>query len=161
MFKGAFFALTMFITFAFQGCAGSTEFTIVDQREELGEVFTETTGTIDNTNGQTDLIQDIAARRQFRHTIDLRLNNSASLDRQEVEERILATYDLPSAAGEKLCLIPADVPPGGAYAYDLEWTQVLREGNIEEGASGGGDLLGTYTIVIDLQCQVIGVQVRR
>ncbi len=143
-----------------QGCGGSTEFVVVDQREVLGDVTPEMTQPVDNSQGSTDLSQDIAANRQFRYTIDLRLNDNAGLDRRDVEERILETYDLVGGTGEQLCLIPADVPAGRSYAYNLEWTQILREGNIEEGSTPGqGEILGTYAIVIDLQCQVIGVQV--
>lgn len=142
------------------GCATQTEFTIVDLREVLGDVFVEQTGLVDNSNGTEMLTQDIAARREFRHSITLRMNPDASLDRRNVEDRILTTYDLPGATGEKLCIIPADVPAGHVYQYDIEWTQVLREGNIEEGqVAGQGNILGTYSIVVDLQCQVVGVNV--
>jgi hypothetical protein len=149
-------ALIMLIVLV--ACEGQQEFVIVDQREVLGEVFTEQTGNIDNSNSSADLFQDISARRQFRHSIDLRLNESARLDRRDVEERILETYDLPGAQGDKLCIIPADVPAGKIYQYEIEWTQVNREGNIEEGqVAGQGNILGTYSIVVDLQCQVVGV----
>lgn len=142
------------------GCATQTEFTIVDLREVLGDVFVEQTGLVDNSNGTEMLSQDIAARREFRHSITLRMNPDANLDRRNVEDRILTTYDLPGATGEKLCIIPADVPAGRVYQYDIEWTQVLREGNIEEGqVAGQGNILGTYSIVVDLQCQVVGVNV--
>jgi len=153
----AFVAVVVLIS----GCAETArEYVIVDQRELLGDVSTEMTQPIDNTNGTQDVSQDIAANRQFRHSIQLNLNDRAGLNRQEVEDRILEIYDLSSNSGEQMCLIPADVPVGSSYNYNLEWTQVLREGNIEEGsAPGSGDILGTYSIVIDLQCQVTGVNV--
>jgi hypothetical protein len=143
-----------------QGCGGAKEFSIVDQREVLGEVTTEKTEPVDNTQGTTDLSQDIAARRQFRYQIDMQLNESSGLNRKDVEDRILETYDLVAQNGEQLCLIPADVPAQHSYLYNLEWTKVLREGNIEEGSTPGqGEILGTYKIVVDLQCQVTGVEV--
>lgn len=145
------------------GCANTqTEFMIVDQREVLGEVFVESTGLVDNCIGTDTLMQDIAAKREFRHSMQIRLNPDANLDRQQVEQKILDAYNLPSATGEKLCIIPADVPAGKSYQYDIEWTQVLREGNIEEGTTpGSGNILGTYSVVIDLQCQVVGANVAR
>jgi hypothetical protein len=153
-------ALTAILMLTAQSCAGSREYIIVDQRELLGDVSTEMTQPVDNMNGTQDLSQDIAASRQFRHSISLNLNESAGLNRQEVEDRILETYEIPSDTGDQMCLIPADVPAGSSYAYNMEWTQVLREGNIEEGSTPGvGDILGTYSIVIDLQCQVTGVNV--
>jgi hypothetical protein len=143
-------------------CAGPKEFTVSDQRETLGQVFTEQTGNIDNSGSDTDLSQDVSMRREFRHSIDLKLNNDSGLDRRTVEDRILEAYDLPDSTGEKVCIVLADVPGRAVYQYDVEWTQVLREGNIEEGnVPGQGNLLGTYTIVVDLQCQTLGVtQVR-
>lgn len=162
MYRTIIFTLLVLSIGLIASCESQTEFIIVDQREVLGEVFVEQTGLVDNSSGTEMLSQDIAARREFRHAITLRLNPSTNLDRRNVEERILTTYDLPSATGEKLCLIPADVPAGNVYQYDIEWTQVLREGNIEEGqVAGQGNILGTYSIVVDLQCQVVGVNVVR
>jgi len=136
------------------------DYSIVDQREILGDVFPEMTQPVDNSQGTVDVSRDIAANRQFRHIIDVRLNAGSGLDRNDVEESILDTYNIAGRIGEQLCLIPADVPAGKSYAYNLEWTQILREGNIESGSfAGQGDILGTYSIIIDLQCQVIGVQV--
>jgi hypothetical protein len=131
-------------------------FIIVDQREVLGEVFTEQTGNIDNSTSAEDLSQDIAVRREFNHSITLRMNEGATLDRQNVEENILETYDIPMT-DEKICIIPADVPAGAIYQYEIEWTQVFREGNIEERSRG--NIVGTYSVIIDLQCQVVGVNV--
>lgn len=156
-FLGGIFAILLLTA---QGCGGAREFIVVDMREVLGDVVPEMTQPVDNTQGQSDLSQDIAANRQFRYTIDLRMNDDSGLNRQDVEERILETYDLVGNSGSKMCLIPADVPAGSSYAYNLEWTQILREGNIEEGsAPGQGSILGTYRIIVDLQCQVVGVQV--
>ncbi len=141
---------------ALSACSGPREFIVVDQRETLGQVFVEQTGNIGNSS-DADLSQDVAVRREFRHRIDLRLNQNSNLDRRAVEDRILSLYDLPSASGEKVCIVLADVPPRTTYQYEIEWTQVVREGNVEEGNTPGGNLLGTYTIVIDLQCQTVGV----
>jgi len=138
------------------GCNGTNEFTVVDEREVLGEVFVEQTGGVDNSQSDTRLVQDVAVRREFRHRINLELLSNANLDRGQVEDRILATYDLSDGVGEKICIVPADIPPRTRYQYDLEWTQVLRQGDIEEGNIRDGNLLGTYTIVTDLQCQTLG-----
>jgi hypothetical protein len=90
------------------------------------------------------------------------MTSSSSLDPQKVNQKILSTYDIKDSGGEKSCVIPAQVPAGHIYAYDVEWTQVIREGNIVEGANNpNGNLLGTYSIIIDLQCQVIGVEVKK
>jgi aspartate-semialdehyde dehydrogenase len=47
---------------------------------------------------------------------------------------------------------------GSTHQYEVEWTQVLREGYIEENSeSEQGRVLGTYRILVDLQCQRVGV----
>jgi len=140
-------------------CVTETEYSIWDLREVLGDVFSEPTQPYDNSTGTEPLLLDVAAQRQFRHSIMLNLNSGANLDRQDVEDRILTAYDLPDASGEKLCMIAADVPAGRVLQYVIEWTQVLREGNIVEGKTAQGNILGTYSIVVDLQCQVVGVNV--
>jgi hypothetical protein len=135
----------------------TNEFTIVDQREVLGAVFSAQI-PIDNSVSTTDLSIDLPAWREFSHTIVLSLNDDAELDSTIVEERILEAYDLLDRQGEKTCFIPADVPAGEAYRYEIEWTQMLHEGNIEEG-SGNGNIIGTYSVIVDLQCQVVDVDV--
>ena len=146
----------------FSACAGNQEFSVVDLRSRLGDVFKETTGNIDNTNGADELDINVNAKRQFQHDITLKMTSASTLDPQKVNEKILSTYDIKDAGGEKSCVIPAQVPAGHIYAYDIEWTQVIREGNIVEGTNNpNGNLLGTYSIIIDLQCQVVGVEVKK
>lgn len=155
----AFVVLSLALIVAACGPSGPREFIVVDQREILGDVFTETTGDVNNEDGDEFLYQDLAVLREFRHSMDINFTpDGQSLNRADVEERILNTYDLPDRSGDKQCLIPADVPPGSIHRYDIEWTEVIREGNIEEGSvAGQGSILGTYRIVVDLQCQTVGV----
>jgi hypothetical protein len=162
--KQLLWVLSVLIGLLVAACAaGPTEFMVVDERELLGEVFTENTGNVDNSSGSEYLYQDLAVLREFRHRMDITFTPSGqSLNRQDVEERILDTYDLVDGSGDQTCLVPADVPPGNIYQFELEWTQIIREGRIEEGSvAGQGDILGTYTIVVDLQCQTVGVVVIR
>ncbi len=160
--KSAVLMSILLLNLALTACAGSQEFNVVDLHEKLGTVTKETTGDIDNSKGTDELDTNINAKRQFRHVIDLKLNSNASLDESKVNQKILDTYDIADASGEKSCIIPAQVPAGHIYAYDIEWTQVIREGNIQEGkVAGQGNLLGTYSIIIDLQCQVVGAEVRK
>lgn len=159
-----FLTLVILIVITLSACAsGPREFIIVDEREVLGDVRTENTGNVDNSTGSDYLYTDIAALREFRHSIDVNFTPAGEgIDRKSVEDRILNTYDLPDGSGEKVCLVPADVPPGNIYQYELEWTQIIREGRVEEGpAAGQGDVYGFYTVVVDLQCQTVGVVVIR
>ncbi|MEP7287156.1 MAG: hypothetical protein ABI947_15485 [Chloroflexota bacterium] len=154
--------LMIILALVLAACAGSQEFNIVDLQEKLGKVFKETTGDIDNSKGTEDLATNVNAKKGFRHTINLTLNSNSQLDEKQVKDRILEFYDLSDSSGEKSCVIPAEVPANHIYAYNIEWTQVIRQGNIQQGkVQGQGDTLGTYDVVIDLQCQVVGVEVRK
>src|SRR5579872_5248366 len=122
-------------------CAGNTEFSIVDLREKLGKVFKEKTGEVDNSKGTSDLNTDINAKRDFRYTIDLKLNSDANLDEKAVKDKIMDTYDISDPTGTKSCVIPAQVPAGNIYAYDIEWTEVTHEGNVVSGKDNpNGDI---------------------
>ncbi len=138
---------------------GPQEFAVIDGRERLGAVFQEQTSDIDNSVGTSVLSQDLAAQRDFGHTISLNLNSNSRLNPGEVEDRIYTEYDIDNRTGQKLCVIPVDVPAGQIHRYEIEWTEVVREGTIEEGIDGGGEILGDYEIVTDLRCQVIGLTV--
>ncbi|MCS6871838.1 MAG: hypothetical protein RML95_11005 [Anaerolineae bacterium] len=158
-----FFSILLFLFVVLPACEAQKEFVVVDQRELLGAVFKETTREFNNRNGSEDLEQNFSLNRQFRYAIDLKLNTNSGLRRQDVEERICETYNIANCrtGGQKQCLLPVSVPAGRAYAYEIEWTEVKREGVIREGNDPDrGNLLGTYTIVVDLQCQTVGVQVR-
>ncbi len=155
-------ALVFILSIFLSACEGAQEFTIVDLREKLGKVTKETTGDVDNSKGTTDLTSSINVKKQYRHTITLVLNKNANLNEKDVKDRIYDTYDIPNASGEKSCIIPAEVPAGNIYAYNIEWTEVLREGNVQAGkGSNQGDVLGTYTVLVDLQCQVVGAEVKQ
>lgn len=154
---GFFLSIIVFLA----ACEGAIEYTIIDERPVLGEVYIETTDEIDNSLGTSDLEQNLSLLRQFSADIQLELKANSGLDEGDVRDRILTEYQLAGAEQQKQCVIPVSVPPGSIHQYDVQWTQELREGRIEEGAQGGGDVLGTYTIVIDLRCEVTGMNVVR
>lgn len=162
-FGSVFFAGLMVIVIS--ACEGQREFVVVDQREVLGSVETETTDYFDNTSGSEDLIQDVSVTKQFRYTPEIELEEGSGLDRKTVEDRVYETYDLEvttgRAGGAKTCLISIVVPPGEAHAFNLEWRQVKREGIIRSGTdANSGDILGQYNLTVDMQCQTTGVEVR-
>jgi hypothetical protein len=140
-------------------CApAKTEFTIVDQAGEQGETYIEA-GRIDNSAGTEVLVQDASFSKQYIHSIDLNLNRDTDLSAKEVRERILEEYNLVDSQGEKTCVFPVEVPAGVVIEYDMEWTEEKRTGLVVEGATGGGASLGEYSILVDLQCQVVGQRV--
>lgn len=141
-------------------CAGGssvpeTEFIVKDLREVQGKRVPETFN-VANHSSDTTLYQDFGARRDFRHTIDLSLTTNKRLDEDRVRNHIYRLYKIPSVEDSKLCLVPVEVSPMTTIIYDLEWIEIMHEGVIEEGKSGGGQQLGTYTVLTSWNCQVIG-----
>jgi hypothetical protein len=153
--------LTIMFVALLSGCEATVEYVIVDEREILGEVYTESTSPIDNSVGTTDLIQDIPVVRQFDPQITVNLRPDSRLDERDVEERILQEYFAAGVEDQKNCTIPVSVPPGSMHVIEIQWTEAQRQGRIEEGRAGGGDVLGDYTIITDLRCEVVGVTVQR
>lgn len=110
----------------------------------------------DNRAGTTPLTEDVPIPKQFSRSIELILDSKSNLDEGKVREKIYNSYKVQREA-VKVCVIPVEVPAGRAYEYGLEWAEILREGVIEEGATGGGKQLGTYRIRMDMNCQVVSV----
>lgn len=136
-------------------CAPSApEYTIVDKREVQGEKSIVTFG-LNNSNGAAPLVQNYPQSKNFYRGVELNLVSNSRLDEIQVMDKIYAKYKV-TKEDTKVCVIPLEVPAGQNFEYDLEWTEVLREGVIEEGAQGGGKQLGTYRILITMTCQVVG-----
>jgi hypothetical protein len=143
------------------GCEAAVEYTIVDEREVLGNVYTENTNPIDNRMGTTDLIQSISIFRQFSPNVRVNLRPNSRLNQRDVEERIMNQYFAAGFEDRKNCAVPVSVPPGSAHIIEIQWTEVRRQGRIEEGRQGGGNVLGDYNLITDLRCEVVGLSVVR
>lgn len=140
---------------ALAACAPSApEYKIVDKREVQGEKSI-VTFALNNSNGATSLVQNYPQSKNFYRGVELNLVSNSRLDEVQVMDKIYAKYKV-TKEDTKVCVIPLEVPAGQSFEYDLEWTEVLREGVIEEGAQGGGNQLGTYRILITMTCQVVG-----
>jgi hypothetical protein len=137
--------------------AAETEFAVKDLREIQGNRVAESL-RVDNSVGTQVLFSDIGARRDYRHLVNLTLT-SDKLNAQTAQDRIYQYYDIAQKDNSKICNVPAEVPPQTKYKYDLEWIEILHEGVLEEGKTGGGQQLGTYEILISWNCQVVGVSV--
>lgn len=156
-----FQALFLILLISLAGCEAAVEYTIVDEREVLGSVYTETTSPIDNRMGTSDLIQSISIFRQFSPNVRVNLRPNSRLNQRDVEERIMNQYFAAGVEDRKNCAVPVSVPPGSAHVIHIQWTEVRRQGRIEQGRQGGGDILGDYNLITDLRCEVIGLDVVR
>ncbi len=136
------------------GCSGPKEFTVKDRREVPGTKSIDTI-KVDNRNGTTTQTGDRAVAKNFRREPEVKLNSNSGLDESKVKQKIRDAYNIKKTDETKACSIFVDVPAGMYYEYDMEWTEVKREGDILEGTSGDGNVLGTYTITVDYSCQTV------
>ena len=68
---------------------------------------------------------------------------------------IRSFYRIPYGESDAVCVIPVNIPAGASYTYDLEWTEVWREGIFELGKPDGqGE--GTYRFRQSMLCEVVG-----
>jgi len=143
----------------FTACATNDDITIHDKKEVQGNKVVETLRA-DNSLGTTALAQDLTAKKQYSRDITIVPNPGEKFDVSEAREKILAEYNLNEGPAEQVCVIPVEVPAGNVYEYDLEWSEVLREGIIEVGTPDGKSE-GTYQFVQSMTCQVVGQRVAK
>ncbi len=135
-------------------CSSGPEFSVKDKREVQG-ARSIAAFNVNNSRGTVPLSQNFPVSKNYSRWVDINLVSNSQLNDVEVSDKIYNAYKV--AKGDtKVCVIPVEIPAGQSYVYDLEWTEILREGVIEEGATGGGRQLGTYQILIDMSCQVVG-----
>lgn len=146
-----------FLGFVFTACATNDDITIQDKKEVQGENVKETLRA-DNSLGSTPLMQDLTAKKQYSREITIVPNPGEKFDTNEARQKILDNYNLNEGPAEQVCVIPVEVPAGNIYEYDLEWSEVKREGIIEIG-SPDGEPEGTYQFVQSMTCQVVGQRV--
>ncbi len=146
------FALLM-LSLVLSACVTAPEFAVKDKRQAQGAKSI-ATFNVNNSQGTTPLLQNFPVSKSFYRWVDINLVSNSQLNESAVSDKIYNRYKA-SKDDTKVCVIPVEIPAGQNYEYDLEWTEVLREGVIEEGATGGGRQLGTYQILIDMSCQVV------
>lgn len=141
----------------FSACATNDDISIEDKKEIQGEKVTETLRA-DNSLGAAELTQDLTAKKQYSREITIVPKPGEKFDVSEARQKILDNYNLNEGPAEQVCVIPVEVPAGNIYEYDLEWSEVKREGIIEVG-NPDGEAEGTYQFVQSMTCQVVGQRV--
>lgn len=139
-------------------CTPTPDLKIVDKRQVYGNKTTETMRA-DNSQGNEVLIQDMPVQKSFHYQINIMSEPGETLNESVVREMILKAYQIANMDKDKdkVCVLPVEVPAGDIYEYDIEWTEIWREGTIE--TDPGGEQVGTYRILVDMDCQTIGQRV--
>lgn len=138
-------------------CGGQEDVSIEDKREVQGDKVVESLRA-DNAKGTSILSQELPAKKQYNRQIKIDPNPGVKLDTAAVREKILTKYNLKDGNAEQVCVVPVEVPAGKIFEYDLEWSEVWREGTIETG-SPDGNPEGYYRFLQSLTCQVVGQRV--
>lgn len=111
---------------------------------------------VDNSKGTETLEQDVLVTKPFTHTVELDLRDS-NLNERKVRDKVYEAYEIKSPNGEAKCVFPADVPAGKIYEYEIEWTELKREGDVINVQTQ--EVLGKYVVIVGFQCQVVGQRV--
>ena len=147
------FASIIVLWLALAACTAAPEFAIKDKNQAQGAKSI-ATFDVNNSQGTGPLVQNYPVSKSYYRWVDIKLASNSQLDEFTVSDKIYGRYKV-AKDDTKVCVIPVEIPAKQNYEYDLEWTEVLRQGVIEAGANGGGTQLGTYQILIDMSCQVV------
>ncbi len=146
------------ITSVVSACGPSQiAFAVVHLRDQPGDQITEVLSYedhpgLDNSAGASALQVQISLERKYNYQIIERVT-ADGVDIQDVRDKIVELYKLPPNAPEEadqfaLCPLTVVVPTGAKAIVTVEWTERWAEGVINEGDTGQGDRLGTYTVFL-------------
>lgn len=149
--------LALFLVLA--ACGGVQDqdrITIIERKQTQGEAVTKILQA-NNCDGKTEMKQDLQAVNQYNHDIEIKPNPGVSVNRKAVEDEIRSYYKLPQTQSDAVCVVPVQVPAGGYYTFELEWTEIYREGDFEL-QQPDDKPEGTYRFRQSMLCEVVGQQ---
>jgi len=124
-----------------------------DGRDTITEVISyEQHSELDNSAGTGPLTVNISLEREYNYRIIERITGEG-VDSQNVRDKIVELYKLPPNNPEEeeqiaLCPLTVVVPAGAKAVITIEWTERWAEGVINEGDTGTGSKLGTYSVFL-------------
>lgn len=110
-----------------------------------------------NCQGATAMIIDLPASKQFTHEVKVFPQGGAKINVAAVRGAVRDYYQVDNLTSETVCSIPVNVPAGGYYVYELEWTENWREGTVEIGKVDSKPE-ARYRFRESMVCEVVGVQ---
>lgn len=129
------------------------QISIIDQREVKGESVVKTL-QVNNCVGAQELKQDLQSLNQYTHDIQITPDPGVSVNMEAVNHEIRVYYNLPSGPSDAVCVIPAVVPAGVFLNFEIEWTEVWREGIFEQNKPDG-QREGIYRVRESMLCEVV------
>jgi hypothetical protein len=155
-----FYVMLLFVlAVALCGCGSVQEqdrITIIENKQVQGEAVDKVM-QVNNCEGSEEMVQEMQAVHQYTHEIQITPRSGVKVNRKAVEDEIRSYYRIPQEQSDAVCVIPVQIPAGAYYTYDLEWTEVWREGVFELDEPDGRDE-GTYRFRQSMLCEVVGQQ---
>lgn len=151
--------LGVLVLAALYGCDAVQEedrITIIENKQVQGETVDKILQA-NNCNGTADMDREMQAVHQYTHVIQISPNPGVAVNRKAVEDEIRSYYRIPNDQSDAVCVVPVTIPAGAYYTYDLEWTEVWREGVFELDEPNGAEE-GTYRFKQSMLCEVVGQQ---
>jgi len=151
------FVLAVFLFVA--ACGGVQEkdrITIIERKQTQGESIQKVLQA-NNCDGKEEMDQELQAINQYNHDVEITPNPGVSVNRKAVDDEIRSYYKIPQTQSDGVCVIPVKVPAGAYYTFDLEWTEVWREGDFEL-QDPDNKPEGTYRFRQSMLCEVVGQQ---
>jgi hypothetical protein len=113
---------------------------------------------VDNSTGTSTLTQDLPAMKTYSRQVKVIPNSGVKVDTYAFREKVLEKYNLKDGEATQVCVVLVQVPAGKFYEYELEWSEVWREGVFYIG-SPDDKPEGTWRFLQSMNCQVVGQRV--
>lgn len=149
-------ALAIFLAIFLIGCIApepADQISVIDQKEVKGDSVVKTL-QVNNCSGKQELKQDLQSVNQYTHDIQVTPDPGVSVNVEAVNHEIRVYYNLPPDPSDAVCVIPVQVPAGVFLSFDVEWTEVWREGIFEQGKPDG-QREGIYRVRESMLCEVV------
>jgi hypothetical protein len=155
---GVTFTLIVFLATVATACVGQDQtITLADSGETQANKVVETMKA-DNSTGTSTLTQDLPAMKTYNRQVKVIPNPGVKVDTDAVRKMVLEKYNLKDGEAKQVCVVPVQVPAGKFYEYELEWSEVWREGVFYIG-SPDDKPEGTWRFLQSMNCQVVGQRV--
>ena len=149
--------LAILLTVLLQGCGEEPDQTpiIIERGNRQARPFV-TELPIPNCGAETTLQTEQRVDQHYSHEVDILRAPNSSVNPQEMAEAVRDHYGVESLVEVASYTVVANVPPGYIFTYQVEWTELWREGDIEIGEIDDNPE-ATYEFLESLVGGVVGI----
>jgi len=129
---------------------------IIEQGNFQGKPFI-TELPVPNCDSDKELQTAQRIDQKYTHEVEIDRAPNSKADTQKLAQAVREHYQVESLVEVASYTVNANVPPGSIFTYQVEWTEVWREGDIEIGEIDD-DPEATYKFLESLTGGVVGVK---